>query len=103
MLGITNGLDEESTDDSNDGFSDDVDIEGATDDSFDGALTGPDIVFNDGVLTKEWNFLTEKEQMKECFAAPVGPVATQIQFKAKRMSISERKINDNEQKSDLII
>ena len=60
MLGITNGLDEESTDDSNDGFSD-VDIEGATDNSFDGALIGPDIVFNDGVLTKEWNFLTAKE------------------------------------------
>ena len=63
MLGITNGLDEESTDDSTYGFSDEDIGEGATDNSFDGALIGPDIVFNDGVLTKEWNFLTVKEQI----------------------------------------
>ena len=42
--------------------------------------------------SRNTNRMKEKEQRKECFAAPDGPVGTQIQFKAKCRSIGERKI-----------
>ena len=42
--------------------------------------------------SRNTNRMKEKEQRKECFAAPDGPVGTQIQFKAKCKSIGERKI-----------